>query len=191
MLEEDDWILKARFQAMGPGESQISIVGQPQFPLSFADFCTSPAFTQGSGIDEIVPATVLVTGAGSGPCVPGATVLCIDDQAGDRRFRVTVSYDTIQGAGASGPAQAVSLAPLGMSQGGLFWFFNRANPEVLVKVLDGCGVNGFFWVFFSAGTNVGLDVSVTDTLTDETWELQNPDGKIAPPSADIQAFPCP
>ena len=33
---------------------------------------------------------------------------------------------------------------------GAFWFFDPANVEVLLKVLDGRPVNGQFWVFYGA-----------------------------------------
>jgi hypothetical protein len=30
---------------------------------------------------------------------------------------------------------------------GAFWFFAAANVELIVKVLDGCALNGAHWVF--------------------------------------------
>lgn len=129
-------------------------------------------------------------GPPTGPCVPGPTTLCIDDRPGDRRFRVEVGFDTAQGGGASGEGRAVPLGSLGVGQGGLFWFFQANNPEMLIKVLRGCPVNGHYWVFYSAATNVGLDVRVTDTTTGRSFVRTNPDGTPAPAVQEVTAFPC-
>ena len=47
-------------------------------------------------------------------------------------------------------------------------FFNAANPEVLIKVLDGCGFNNHYWVFYAATTSVGFDLTVRDTTTGDS-----------------------
>jgi hypothetical protein len=59
----------------------------------------------------------------------------------------------------------VPLASLGVVRGGLFWFFERGNPEMLVKVLDGCGLNDHFWIFAVAGTDAGFEIRSTDRAT--------------------------
>jgi hypothetical protein len=121
-------------------------------------------------------------------CVPGATRLCIDDKPGDRRFQVDVSF---QAAGAAPlPGNAVPLSSLGVSAGGLFWFFNPGNPEMLVKVLNGCGLGGHYWVFYAAGTNVGLTTTVTDTVTGAHKTYTHAAGTAAPPVQDTSALPC-
>ena len=122
-------------------------------------------------------------------CVPSSTVLCLDDVPGDRRFQVTATYHTAQAGGLSGNGHAVQLDPVGLRRGGLFWFFSPDNPEVLVKVLDGCAVNNHFWVYISAGTNVGFDVTVFDTnLFSATKTYTNPDLTPAPPIQDATAL---
>ncbi|HTQ78647.1 MAG TPA: trypsin-like serine protease, partial [Thermoanaerobaculia bacterium] len=91
-----------------------------------------------SGPGGSIQTTVtLFAGGAPAACVPDSTTLCIDDQPGDRRFRVKVAYRTSQDGGRSGAGNAIPLAGLGVDQGGLFWFFSPANPEMLVKVLDG------------------------------------------------------
>lgn len=124
------------------------------------------------------------------PCQPGPTTLCIDDQPGDARFRIEVTFATSQAGGLSGKARAIPLAGLGVSAGGLFWFFGQENPELLVKILDGCGVNGDYWVFYSAGTNVGFTVTVDDTATGRRRTYDNRDLTPAPPVQDTAAFSC-
>jgi hypothetical protein len=124
------------------------------------------------------------------PCVAAPTTLCIDDQAGDRRFRVEADYQTVQGGGASGHAQAIPLSSLGISHGGVLWFFSADNPELLVKILNACGFAGRFWVFASAGTNVGVTLTITDTLTGAQKVYTNPDLNPMAPIQDTSAFNC-
>lgn len=145
----------------------------------------SSTFRQSVGV------TVTQDTAASGACTPSDTVLCIDNNPGDQRFMITASYATSQSGGLSGNAHAIPLASLGVNQGGLFWFFARTNPEMLVKVLNGCATNNRFWVFFSAGTNVGFQVTVRDTVTGSQKTYINRDLNAAPPLQDTNAFPCP
>lgn len=123
-------------------------------------------------------------------CTPSATHLCIDLSPGDRRFLVVVPFATSQSGGLSGQAHAVSLASLAVDRGGLFWFFSADNPELLVKVLDGCGLTNFRWVFLSAGTNVGADVLVGDTVTGEVALFHNPDLGAFPAVQALRALGC-
>lgn len=124
-------------------------------------------------------------------CIPSDTVLCIDNNLGDRRFKVTMNFSTSQGGGLSGPGQAIPTKFLGVVHGGLMFFFSQDNPEVLVKVLDGCGVNGKFWVFITAGTNVHFSITVLDTVNGHFTTYNNPDLNPAPPIQDTSALPCP
>jgi hypothetical protein len=62
---------------------------------------------------------------------------------------------------------------------------------MLVKVLGACGVNGHHWVFASAGTNVGLTFTVTDTATGAQRVYTNTDLQAAVPIQDLNAFICP
>jgi hypothetical protein len=146
-----------------------------------------------SNDDNIFFAYFQITGKAvisTGKCSPSSTILCIDDQSNDRRFKVEVAYATSEGGGLSGNGQAIALSSLGVNRGGLFWFFAADNPELLVKVLNGCGSNGHYWVFYSAGTNVGFTLTVTDTTTGSIFQSRNPDLRLAPPVADISTLPC-
>jgi spore coat protein A, manganese oxidase len=128
----------------------------------------------------------------SGPdaCLGDGDTLCIDDHAGDHRFKIQARYETAQAGGWSGKAHAVPLAEKGVTNGGLFWFFSPTNPELLVKVLDGCAINGHYWVYASAATNVGLNVTVTDTVTGRQFVRTNSDLTAAPPFQSTDALPC-
>ncbi len=150
--------------------------------------------TAGAAGDPAPPATA-ATSAAADPAAPSAvertgcattsTQLCIGD-----RFAVTAHYHTAQGGGSDGSGQAIALAELGVSQGGLFWFFNPTNPEMLIKVLNACGVNNRYWIFYAAGTNVGFTVTITDTQTNEVKTYANPDLTAALPVQDTGALPC-
>jgi len=123
-------------------------------------------------------------------CVPSDTVLCIDDKPGDRRFKIEVQYETAQAGGLTGHGHAVPLVSAGLGRGGVFWFFSEDNPEVFIKVLDGCGLNQKHWVFLSAGTNVGYIVTVQDLVSGVVRSYYNVDQKPAPVVQDTDAFPC-
>jgi hypothetical protein len=125
------------------------------------------------------------------PCAPSDTVLCIDDQAGDRRFQVQVAFQTSQGAGSAGAGHAIPLSSVGSTHSGLVWFFSADNPELLIKILPGCPTNGFHWVFASAATDVGVTITVTDTLTAAQKVYSNPDNHPMDPIQDNLAFACP
>lgn len=72
----------------------------------------------------------------------------------------------------------------------LFWFFAPENWELLVKVLDGCSLNGHWWVIGAAATNVEFGVFVQDNVTQKTWTHRNAPGVLAPAFADVEAFGC-
>ncbi|RPH57320.1 hypothetical protein EHM82_01565, partial [bacterium] len=110
-------------------------------------------------------------------CVAGGNTLCL--QGG--RFKVTATWQT---GTDSGEAGAVTLT----SDTGYFWFFDPANVEVTLKVLDGCALNDRFWVFLSGLTNVRVDVKVTDTLTGQERTYTNPQDRVFRTRLDTSAF---
>ena len=81
---------------------------------------------------------------------------------------------------------AGTAVPLTGDTGG-FWFFDPANVELVVKVLDGRPLNGKFWVFYGALSNVEYAMTVTDTQTGKKKTYQNPSGQFAS-RADTSAF---
>jgi ELWxxDGT repeat protein len=115
--------------------------------------------------------------AASGTCSADAGHLCLD--AG--RFAVEASWTDFSGH--SGKGQAVTLT----GDTGYFWFFDPANVEVVLKVLDGRAVNGKFWVFYGALSNVEYTLKVTDTATGAVKVYTNPKGTLAS-VADTSAF---
>lgn len=136
-----------------------------------------------------LPITKLAGAAAAAPCVPGPATLCLDGAVpGDKRFKVEVSFQTSQGGGHAGQGQAIPLSPVGIAHGGAFWFFSADNPEMLVKVVDGCSVDSSKWFFASAGTNVGFAVTLTDTKTGAQKTYMNTDLNQAPPIQDTAAL---
>ena len=115
--------------------------------------------------------------AGPGSCQPSATALCL--QGG--RYRVESRWRDFQGNGGTGKAVPLS------GDTGTFWFFSPSNVEVLLKVLDGRGVNGHFWVFYGALSNVEYTLTVTDTQTGLARRYSNPAGQLAS-AGDTQGF---
>lgn len=69
---------------------------------------------------------------------------------------------------------------------GAFTFGSTANPEVVVKVLDGTPVNDWYWVFFSSLTSQDYEVRVTDTTSGVTKSYPSPGPSCG--QADTEAF---
>jgi ELWxxDGT repeat protein len=123
------------------------------------------------------PVTFLRTAPATLSCVPNATRLCLNNG----RFAVEARW-TAQGQ--TGTGQAVSLAG---GETGYFWFFDANNVEVVLKVLDGTPLNGKFWVFYGALSDVEYTLTVTDTVTGAVKTYTNPSGRLAS-VADTGAF---
>jgi len=111
-------------------------------------------------------------------CTPDATHFCL--QKG--RFLVEVSVD------ADGVTRQGQTVPGASPDSGLFWFFSSNNWELLVKVLDGCGLNDRYWVYAAGATDVHFVLTVTDTLTGSVARYENPAGKPAVAITDANAF---
>lgn len=119
----------------------------------------------------------------TGPCGADDKALCL----GGGRFEVRAHW-TSSSRGGSGDGTAVPLT----ADGGYFWFFDSSNIEVFVKVLNACSVGeGRFWVFAGGLTNVGVTLTVTDSLTLVTNAYTNTDGARFQAVQDTAAFTCP
>jgi hypothetical protein len=141
-----------------------SLADTSAFPATGATMAASPAAAP-------PPATV-------NPCGAGPAELCLGG-----RFRVDVSWKTATATGL-GIAQTLT------GDTGYFWFFDPANVELVVKILDGRSINGEFWVFYGALSNVAYTLTVTDTATGRTKAYSNPQGSLAS-VADTSALPGP
>ena len=80
---------------------------------------------------------------------------------------------------------------LDSQQSGLLYFFERSNAEVLIKVLDACGVNGYRWVFVAPVTDLAFNLSVVSpNPDDEVWTHSNRLSQTAQARSDNAAFAC-
>lgn len=101
----------------------------------------------------------------------------------DGRFRVEASWRTRTGA--QGPGRPVALT----GESGYFWFFDRDNVELVIKVLNACtDPFNHFWVFAAGLTNVEVELTVTDTWAGEQWTYLNPLGEAFPPILGTRAL---
>lgn len=112
-------------------------------------------------------------------CTPDASTACLNNG----RFRVQLAWKDYQGHEGTG-----QVAPVNSADSGLFWMFGANNWEFLVKVLDGCTVNGNFWFLSAAATDVEYTLSVTDMAEGITKEYQNSLGNASPAIIDTAAF---
>jgi hypothetical protein len=118
---------------------------------------------------EVDGASMTPTGASS--CDADAGTLCLERGT----FSVELSArDPRTGARGNG---------LSIAQNGISGHFalpsltgDERNPEVFVKILDGRGVNGFFWVFYSGLTDLEYTLTVTDNRTGTRKQYFKPAG---------------
>jgi len=114
-----------------------------------------------------------------GSCTGDRTTLCLNED----RFRVTVRQENA--AGEAGDGKAAQLT----GDTGYFWFFSENNVEVVVKVLNGCGIGDpAYWVFIGGLTDLRVEVEVEDVEADETKTYVNELGTLFVPVSDTAAF---
>ncbi len=150
------------------------------FPGDLSSVADTSAFPEDPGSAAAAPSLPYASArpALADACAPGAYALCLNQG----RFRVDVFF-TRTPLGPSAPAPAVPMT----GDTGYFWFFDEGNVELVVKVLDGRTVNGHFWVFYGALSNVEYRITVTDTETGEQRTYLNERGNLAS-VADTSAF---
>ena len=112
-----------------------------------------------------------------GPCATGPEVLCLQED----RFEVSVTWTDFEGT--SGPGLSRTLE----EDTGAFWFFAEENLELMVKVLDARAINGHFWVYYGALSNVGFELRVRDTATGAVRTYRNEPREFAS-AGDVTAF---
>ncbi len=142
---------------------------------------TQPAGGASLGANSSATLTVTDNDSASGPCVADDTTLCLN---ADGRFEVRLEFRTAQ---TSGLARKIDF---GQRDSGLFYFFNPANAEMLVKVINGCPIAGLegYWVFYAATTNQEFTLTIRDTSTGDVKVYRNMLGEAAPPVQEAPAF---
>jgi hypothetical protein len=98
------------------------------------------------------------------------------------RFEVSASWEKPDGT--RGAATPVGLTP----DSGYLWFFDPANVELVVNVIDACSFSNRYWVFAAGLTNLGVELRVEDTRTGRVKTYRNPVGRAFAPLQDTGAF---
>lgn len=105
------------------------------------------------------------------------------EDGGPARFEVSAVWKT------SNPATLGFGQPEALTADtGTFWFFDAANVEIVVKVLDACGFSGHYWVFAAGLTDVQVELEVRDIQTGTVRRYFNPPNTAFRPIQDTQAF---
>lgn len=115
---------------------------------------------EGENMEFSDPALVAVRGDEPTPCVSSDTRLCLFDG----QFEVSVAWEVPE-KDQAGEGHALEI----VNQSGGFWFFNRQRAVVDISIDDGRAINGFFWVFVAATTDVVWEVVVRRVATGQTW----------------------
>lgn len=175
----------AALELLPPGVHSLVVDGlEPGRPVSFR--AATRSWAGASDWSPTVSRTPLAPEQRT--CRADEHALCLLDE----RFRVEAHWrDPFNGG--EGLAHAVPLVLLRGTRSkntGTFWFFNRRNIELVVKILDGRPVNGHLWAFYGALSNVEYWVSVVDTETGATRVYYNPPGNLCG-LGDVQAFEIP
>lgn len=108
--------------------------------------------------------------AASHSCSASSTVACFHGN----RFAVQAFHNGSTAKVASSSSASVA-----------FWSGSSANWEILVKVLNGCGANGHYWVFGAGATSLSWSFSVEDTSDDLLRFFSS-----GCPALDTTAFDC-
>ena len=131
--------------------------------------------TTGSGIGFLTFPVALNCGSST------ATSLCLLT-----RFSISARWRTDPaGTLTNGQAQVAGAANAGS---GLFQFFSPDNWEILIKALNGCGLNNRYWIFSAATTNVFYRVEVLDVRAGVQKIYFNYPGPPAPAVTDVNAL---
>lgn len=138
---------------------------------AFATCAASPALAGESA------ALAAATGPAAPPLAAAAEL-----RLNNNRFRVTATWRTANGD--TGTATGIKLT----ADTGYLWFFNAANVETVLKVVNGCGLNQRYWVFAGGLTDVKVDLTITDTATGAQKTYSNPQGRAFRPIQDTGAF---
>lgn len=159
---------------VGVGQALVfDLTFTPSSTGNFTDFLEFDSDNYGYGFVYNVFGTSV-----SNTCSPSATTACLNYG----RFAVSATFDT--GNGKSVDAQLVQLTQDTASM----WFFSADNIETEVKVIDGCPLNGHYWVFAGGLTNVRVVMTVVDTLNGATQTYTNQLNHPFQPLQDTAAF---
>lgn len=186
----DGSIMEVRLWSVARTEAQIRSainvpITAPQAGLVAVWSMNGPQDVVGSRDGTVINDLLFTTTGVISSCagLGTSTQLCLQD-----RFLVSAQWRT-SGVGepTDGSARVVPVINPGS---GIFWFFAPDNWEVMVKVLNGCGLNSRFWVFSASTTNVFYRLYVFDVTSGVGKTYFNYPGPPAPAVTDTDAFGC-
>lgn len=113
-------------------------------------------------------------------CEPDDRTLCL----ANGRFRVEAVFSL------SSLPEQTAHATQASDDSGEFWFFDADNVEIVVKVLDACGIEGFnnYWVFSTGLTDLDVRLTVTDTKSGSEKTYESDGNEPFGPAIDTAAF---
>ena len=178
----------------GPGTSRLELDLLPGVIYHFVMTTKEPIDID---VFELNTYSLEIAGPGSptlaacfwGDEVPFADIVPLEDLAlgdvaqGRGRFCVSARWWDFQGG--SGAARPIGYRS---PDSGIFEFFGASNWELTVKVLDGCGVNGKYWVFLTGATNLHYRVTIYDLASGVERIYENDAGVPSPAFVDTDAF---
>ncbi len=109
-----------------------------------------------------------------------ASTLCLQD-----RFLISAEWRTNPTPGT--PTDGTPRWSSRTTGSGLFWFFSPNNWEIMVKAINGCGLNNRYWIFSAATTNVFYRMEVLDVHGEQKIYFNYP-GPPAPAVTDVNAM---
>jgi hypothetical protein len=120
---------------------------------------TSPVF--GAEINHI--RAIANSARDGGPCPPSDNPetphVCLTDGG---RFSSAVTFGAVTSDGPEflrAKPTAIEALP---DSAALWYFYDQNNPEILIKLLNGCEINGYWWLFGAASTDRAWQVYVWD-----------------------------
>ncbi len=175
---------------------RVGAAGDPATPSAFLGHAWSGGSATLAGENLAASSGVVeITAAGSYPLrVDGQVVTRATIEEGGcsagrllclNRERFLIEVDWRDFVGNFGNA---FVAPVGADDSGLYFFFDADNWEILVKVLNGCGLTDHFWLFSAATTNVEYTLRITDTVSGLTKSYFNALGAAAAAVTDTTAL---
>ena len=145
----------------------------------------TPIGLGGSGPDVTIPAVGLGAAVGGRIRAEACGELVANTGGADgNRFQVTATWNDGTTTGAAGVVKLTDTSSY-------LWFFSDDNVEMVVKTLDGCAINGHYWVYAAGLTDVGLTLTVLDTRTGTTKVYENELGNLFETMNDLEAAACP
>ena len=174
-----------RLTNIAPGER----ITFPEIPCDYAtrgddpagyQACVEGALAELVGIGALDDAGAQRFRSGAYSCQPGEKSLCLERE----RFTVTVDWTDYEGQSGEGRVEMAN------KNAGAFYLFNPRTIDMHVNVLDGCAINGHYWVFAAASTSVEYSLWVSDGYTGSSIHYDNPLGQEGGPIIDTSAFAC-